>query len=101
MYGFLIREYYADQRSIRLGNQSQNLATVFYKISFGNAVVPKEAYCMAEWVEVFFVKNRPRALTELKQLREVDTDMSGVIDAGEPSVLGVKSVRLSTGDRLI
>ncbi len=43
LYGSRIREYYADQGSVRLGNRPHHMATTLYKLSFGNARVLKEA----------------------------------------------------------
>ena len=101
LYGSRIREYYADQGSVRLGNQPHHLATALYKLAFGNARVPKEAYKRVEGVKAFFVNDPSRALTEVRELREVDTDMSGTIDSNELEAIRIKSVRLSTGDRLM
>jgi len=89
------------QETKSLGNQPHNLATALYKLSFGNARVPKEAYRRVEGVKAFFVHDPSRALTELRELKEVDTDMSGTIDTGELAALRIKSVRLGTGDRLM
>jgi len=101
LYGSRIREYYADRGSVRLGNQPQHLATALYKLSFGNARVPREAYKKVEGVKAFFVNDPSRALTELRELKEVDTDMSGTIDAGELEALRIKSVRLGPGDKMM
>ncbi len=101
LYGSRIREYYADQGSVRLGNRPQHMATALYKLSFGNARVPKEAYKKVEGVKAFFINDPSRALTELKELKEVDTDMSGTIDTNELEALRIKSVRLGTADKLM
>jgi len=77
------------------------LATALYKLSYGNARVPKEAYKRVEGVKAFFVNDPSRALTEVRELKEVDTDMSGTIDASELEALRTKAVRLSTGDKLM
>ncbi len=37
LYGSRIREYYADQGSVRLGNMPHYLATALYKLVHGNA----------------------------------------------------------------
>lgn len=101
LYGSRIREYYADQGSVRLGNQPHHMATALYKLSFGNARVPKEAYKRVEGVKAFFINDPSRALTEVRELREVDTDMSGTIDANELEALRTKSVRLGTNEKLM
>jgi len=101
LYGSRIREYYADQGSVRLGNQPRHLATALYKLAYGNARVPKEAFKRVEGVKAFFVNDPSRALTEVKELKEVDIDMSGTIDANELEILRAKAVRLGIGDKLM
>lgn len=101
LYGSRIREYYADRGSVKIGNQPHYLATALYKLAYGNARVPKEAYKRVEGVKAFFVNDPSRALTELRELKEVDTDMSGTIDANELDALRIKTVRLGIGDRLM
>ena len=63
--------------------------------------MPKEAYKRVEGVKAFFINDPSRALTELRELKEIDTDMSGTIDANELEALRTKSVRLGTGDKLM
>jgi len=101
LYGSRIREYYADRGSVRMGNQPHDLATALYKLAYGNARVPKEAFKRVEGVKAFFVNDPSRALTEIRELKAVDTDMSGTIDANELEALRIKAVRLSTGDKLM
>ena len=101
LYGSRIREYYADRGSVRLGNQPNYLATALYKLAYGNAKVPKEAFKRVEGVKAFFVNDPSRALTEIRELKEVDTDMSGTIDVYELEALRIKKVRLSFGDKLM
>jgi len=101
LYGSRIREYYADQGSVRLGNPPRYLATALYKLAYGNARMPKEAFKRVEGVKAFFVNDPSRALTEVRELKEVDTDMSGTIDASELEALRIKTVHPSTGERLM
>ena len=37
LYGSRIREYYADQGSVRLGSMPHHMATALYKLSYGSA----------------------------------------------------------------
>lgn len=101
LYGSRIREYYADQGSVQLGNPSRHLATALYKLAYGNARAPKQAYKQAEGAKAFFISDPSRALIEVRELRQLDTDMSGTIDANELSALRTKRVRLSAGDKLM
>ena len=101
LYGSRIREYYADRGSTQLGNQPHDLATALYKLAYGKARVPKESFKRVEGVKAFFVNDPSRALTEVRELKEVDTDMSGTIDADELAALRVKSMHLGTSDKLM
>ena len=101
LYGSRIREYYADQGSVELDNEPHYLATALYKLAYGNARVLKEAYRRVEGVKAFFVNDPSRALKDVRELKAVDTDMSGTIDVSELEALGAKNVRLSTGNKLM
>ena len=101
LYGSRIREYYTDQGSVMLGNQPRYLATALYKLAYGSAKVSKESDKRVEGIKAFFVNDPSRALTEFRELQEVDTDMSGTIDADELEALRIKKVHLSTGDKLM
>jgi len=101
LYGSRIREYYADQGSISLGNQPRFMATALYKLAYGNARVPKEAYRRIEGIKAFFINDPSRSLTSIKELKEVDADMSGTIDTDELAALRTKSVSLGFGDKLM
>jgi heat shock protein HtpX len=101
LYGSRIREYYADLGSVRLGNRPQHLATALYKLAIGNARVPRESLKRVEGVKAFFVNDPSRAMREVRELKEVDLDMSGTIDYGELLALQSKSVRLTTGAKIM
>jgi heat shock protein HtpX len=101
LYGSRIREYYADRGSVQLGNRPRYLATALYKLSYGNARINKEDYKRVEGVKAFFVNDPSRALREVRELREIDTDMSGTIDTTELEALRGKAVRPGFGDRLM
>ncbi len=101
LYGSRIREYYADRGSVSLGNPPRQLATALYKLAYGNARAPKQALKQAEGIKAFFVNDPSRAMIEIKELKEIDADMSGTIDAGELAALRTRPIRLSTGDKLM
>lgn len=101
LYGSRIREYYADVGSVRLGNRPRHLATALYKLALGNARVPKESLRRVEGVKAFFVNDPSRAMREVGELKDVDLDMSGTIDYGELLALQSKSVRLTTGAKIM
>jgi len=102
LYGSRIREYYADQGSVRLGNMPHHLATALYKLVYGNARFKNsEELKRVQGVRAFFLNDPARAWNEIRQLSQIDRDMSGTIDYDELMELRQKKVRLSTSDKLM
>jgi len=101
LYASRIREYFADQGSVELGNPAHNLATALYKLVYGSARMPKESLREVEGLKAFFVNDPSRALTELRELKDLDLDKSGTIDADELVNLRSKTVKLSFADKLM
>jgi heat shock protein HtpX len=101
MYGSRIREYYADLGSVSLGNPPYRLATALYRLSLGSARIPKHTLKQTEGMKAFFLNDPSRALSEIRELKEIDLDMSGTIDQHELMVLSAKKVRLSSTDKLM
>lgn len=101
LYGSRIREYYADLGSIQIGNAPHHLATALYKLVYGNAKMPKSALKQAEGLKAFFVNDPSRAWNEIKELKQIDLDMSGTIDSNELMALRSKEIRVSTADKLM
>jgi len=101
LYGSRIREYYADKGSVELGNQPHHLATALYKLVYGNARTSKAAIKEIEGVKAFFVNDPSRALKEIKELSQIDLDMSGTIDSYELQVLRSKALNLSSQDKMM
>ena len=52
-------------------------------------------------MKAFFANDPSRAMKELKDLRDLDLDKSGTIDASELLALHDKTVRLGVGDKLM
>jgi len=102
LYGSRIREYYADMGSIQLGNMPHHLATALYKLVYGNARFKgREELKRVEGVKAFFLNDPSRAWGEIRQLSQIDRDMSGTIDYDELMALRQKEVKLSTSDKLM
>ena len=102
LYGSRIREYYADLGSVQLGNMPHHLATALYKLVYGNARFRnKEELKRVEGVRAFFLNDPARAWREVRELSQIDQDMSGTIDYDELMELRQKEVRLGTGDKLM
>jgi len=102
LYGSRIREYYADLGSVQLGNMPHHLATALYKLVYGNARFKNsEELRRVEGVRAFFVNDPARAWSEIKELSQIDRDMSGTIDYDELIDLRQKEIRLGTADKLM
>lgn len=101
LYASRIREYFADKGSVDLGNNPANLASALYKLVYGSARMPKDELKTAEGMKAFFVNDPSRALTELRDLRELDLDRSGTISPDELDALRNKTVKLNFGDKLM
>ncbi len=102
LYGSRIREYYADQGSVRLGNEPHHMATALYKLVHGNArFKDSQELKQAEKARAFFVNDPARSWYEVRELSQIDQDMSGTIDYGELMDIRQKEVHLGTADKLM
>lgn len=103
LYGSRIREYYADQGSVELGNPPHQLASALYKLTYGSAKLRdsqmgKQELRQVEGFRAFFLNDVSKAYQEFNTLKEVDRNLSGTIDAQELSSLRGKRVNLSTSE---
>jgi len=102
LYGSRIREYYADLGSVRLGNTPHDLATALYKLVYGNARSRNsQELKRVEGVKAFFVNDPSRAWYEIRELSQIDQDMSGTINYNELMALRQKEVKLGTSHKLM
>jgi heat shock protein HtpX len=101
LYGSRIREYYADEGSVKLGNPPHALASALYKLVYGSARVDRETLRQLQGYRAFFANDPARAYHEIRELRQVDANLDGSIDANELLALSTKPVRLSLADRLM
>ena len=101
LYGSRIREYYADTGSVKLGNEPHYLASALYKLVKGTARAPVQAVKQFEGMKAFFLNDVSRAHDEIRDLAQLDLDMSGTIEADELEVMKNQHVRFGTLDRLM
>ncbi len=102
LYGSRIREYYADQGSVELGNEPCYLASALYKLAYGNARFKgSDKLRQLEGVKAFFVNDPSRAWYEIRELAQVDRNMDGIIDSSELAELRGKTVTLKTTDKMM
>lgn len=101
LYASRIREYFADKASVEFGNRPEALASALYKLVYGSARMSKESLQESEGLKAFFINDPSQAMNELRDLKQLDMDRNGSIDAGELSLLRSKTVRVSGGDKLM
>lgn len=102
MWGSRMREYSADLGSVRLGNMPHQLASALYKLVYGNARLRRsEELKRVEGVRAFFLNDPSRAWYEIRELSQIDRDMSGTIDYDELMELRQKTVRLKTSEKMM
>lgn len=101
LYASRIREYFADQGSILLGNQPSSLASSLYKLVYGSARMSKDSLKEVEGLKAFFVNDPSQARNEIRELSQLDLDRSGTLETSELEQIRLKNIRLNTGDRLL
>ncbi|MEW6008793.1 MAG: M48 family metalloprotease [Candidatus Omnitrophota bacterium] len=101
LYASRIREYFADRGAVSLGCAPKNLASALYKLVYGSARIDKDEMKEVEGLKAFFVNDPSQAINEIKELRQLDLDKSGTIDAQELQYLRSKSVNINFGERLL
>lgn len=101
LYVSRIREYFADKGSLLLGNRPSILASSLYKLVYGSARLDRAVLREAEGLKAFFVNDPSAALKEIRELKELDLDRSGTLDAQELELLRSKKIHLNFSDRLL
>jgi len=96
-----IREYYADQGSIELGNPPHELASALYKLTYTSAVADKKEVKEVEGVKAFFVNDISNASSVVSNLKELDLNMDGKISESELDELKYSRTRIDTGSRIM
>lgn len=106
LYGSRIREYYADGGSVKLGNSPQHLATALYRLVYSSAQLRrdpkvKQELKRVEGIKAFFLNDVSRAQNEIRELKEIDKDLSGTIDPNELIELRQKTVKLKGVEKMM
>jgi len=101
LYASRIREYFADRGAVQLGCRPSDLASALYKLVYGSARVDKEELKEFEGLKAFFASDPSQAYKEIRELKGLDIDRDGTIDAGELLALRAKKIRLNFGDRMM
>lgn len=100
LYASRIREYFADRGSIELGNHPSALASSLYKLVYGSARLNQDSLKQVEGMKAFFVNDPSRAINEIRELKQLDLDRSGTLDAAELDSLRNRTIRLGFADKL-
>lgn len=101
LYGSRIREYYADKGSVDLGNDPHELASALYKLVYGSAKASKADLKKVEGCRAFFANDPAHAEADIRELKAIDSDMSGTIDRHELSAIRGKNIKLGTGQKMM
>jgi heat shock protein HtpX len=101
LYASRIREYFADQGSVSLGNKPSSLASALYKLVYGSARTDRELLKETEGLKAFFINDPSQALNEIRDLKQLDLDKDGIIDSYELAQLRSKRIRVGFGDALM
>jgi heat shock protein HtpX len=101
LYVSRIREYYADEGAVNLGNSPHHLASALYKLVYGSARFPKDALKQVEGMKAFFASDPSRASYEIQELSQLDLDRSGTIDQNELMALRTRPIKLSGADKFM
>jgi heat shock protein HtpX len=96
-----VREYYADQGSVEIGGRPHKLASALYKLVYGTAATDEKQVKELEGIKAFFVNDISDARNEIKDLREVDLNLDGVISEDELVQLRDSPTRISTGSQIM
>lgn len=103
--GSRIREYYADERSIKLGNRPHHLASALYKLVYGSArcrrtAQGEEELRRVEGLRAFFLNDVGRAHDELQEFKDIDRGLTGGINQDDLLALRTKKVKLAGAEKL-
>ncbi len=101
LYVSRIREYYADEGAVKLGNSPHYLASALYKLVYGSARFSKDSLKQVEGMKAFFASDPSRASYEIRELSQLDFDRSGTIDKNELMMLRTRPIKVSGTDRFM
>jgi heat shock protein HtpX len=96
-----VREYYADEGSVELGNQPNYLASALYKLVHGSARANKDELKEVEGLKAFFVNNVSDAKNEIDDLRHMDLNRDGSISESELAQIKYTRTRVGTGAKIM
>ncbi|MGB9978449.1 M48 family metalloprotease [Methanobacterium sp.] len=96
-----VREYYADEGSVELGNQPNYLASALYKLVYGSARINKDELKKVEGLKAFFANDISDARNEIDDLRSMDLDKDGSISESELAQIKYTKTSVRTSDKIM
>ena len=96
-----VREYYADQESVAIGNDPHQLASALYKLTYESASASKEQVKEVQGFKAFFVNDVSDAGNEIQELSQLDLDMDGHLSQDELDRLKYDKINLKTSSKLM
>ncbi|NOQ56408.1 MAG: M48 family metalloprotease [Nanohaloarchaea archaeon] len=101
LYASRVREYYADRGSVALGSRPNHLASALYKLVYGSAKTSKDDLKKIEGMKAFFASDPSRATSDMRELKELDKDMSGDIDSSELRAVRGRKMSVSRSGKMM
>jgi len=96
-----VREYYADEGSVELGNPPNHLASALYKLVYSSARADKDELKEMESLKAFFVNNVSDAKNEIDDFIHMDLDRDGSISESELAQIKYTRIRVGTGAKIM
>ena len=105
LYGSRIREYYADEGSVRIGNPPHQLASALYKLSYASSQAgvtgkQSEELRRIEGFKALLLNDISRGWRDIRKLKEVDEDSDGTINQNDLLAMRSKEVKLGPSESI-
>ncbi len=106
LYGSRIREYYADEGSVKIGNSPHQMASALYKLAYASSQVGvtgkgNEELRRIQGFKALLLNDTSQGWREVRQLKELDRDSDGAINQNDLMALRSKEIRLGPSESLL
>ncbi len=106
LYGSRIREYYADEGSVKIGNSPHQMASALYKLAYASSQVGvtgkgNEELRRIQGFKALLLNDTSQGWREVRQLKELDRDSDGAINQDDLMALRSKEIRLGPSESLL
>jgi heat shock protein HtpX len=105
LYGSRIREYYADEGSVKIGNSPHQMASALYKLAYASSQVGvtgkgNEELRRIQGFKALFLNDTSQGWREVRQLKELDGDSDGSINQNDLLALRSKEIKLGPSESI-